>query len=171
MTLTTHAIVGAAVAKIFSFNPALAFIVAFLSHFLIDATPHWDYLPKSFQKDLSNKLNSDMVIGKDFLKDFLTILFDAMFGVVLSVLIFSPENTYQFWIVFLGAGFGILPDPLQFVYWKWRHEPFLSLQRFHIWIHSPNESLKNRWKIGIFYQFVLVGVFWLLTKSLFIYIL
>ena len=164
MTLTTHAIIGAATAKIFSFNPVLAIGFAFASHFLIDAIPHWDYLPKSFQKDSSNPLNDDMVIGNGFFKDFLKIALDAMLGVVLSLIIFFPESAYQFWIIFFGAGSGFLPDPLQFVYWKWRHEPFISLQRFHLWIHSHNESLKNRWKIGLFYQFVLTFAFMVLTK-------
>ena len=166
MTLTTHAIIGAAAAKIFSFNPVLAGIAAFVRHFLIDAIPHWDYKPRSFTRDSKNPLNDDMVINSDFIFDLVRISADAALGVALSLLIFPPSSMYAFLVVFGGAILGILPDPLQFVYWKWRHEPLLSLQRFHIWIHSSNESIKNRWKIGVFYQTALVVAFWILTKSL-----
>lgn len=170
MTLTTHAIVGASAAKLFSFHPAAAITAAFLSHFAIDALRHWDYFPRSFRKDPNDSLNSDMVIGEHFGHDFIVIAADASLGMILSLALFSPPSIYDFFIVFLGAGFGILPDPLQFVYWKFRKEPLVSLQRFHKWAHNKNESwtTQNRWKIGLFSQFTIVIAFWLLTKFYFL---
>ena len=168
MTLTTHAIIGASAATMFSFHPAAAIAAAFLSHFAIDAIPHWDYAPRSFRKDPQNPLNDDMVINRDSIFDLACIGVDIVLGMALSLLIFPTESAYQFWIVFFGAGFGILPDPLQFIYWKWRHEPFSGLQRFHIWIHNSSDSLKGRWKIGLFYQAVLVFGFLILTKAYFL---
>jgi hypothetical protein len=41
--LSTHAIVGAAVASLMPDHPALAFASGVASHFAIDAIPHWDY--------------------------------------------------------------------------------------------------------------------------------
>ncbi len=172
MTLTTHAIVGAAAARIFSFNPILAFVAAFSSHFLIDAIPHWDYVAKSGRQDPENPMNNDMVIGRDFWFDLVRIGFDATLGVFLSLVIFVPTSIYLFGIIFFGACLGILPDPLQFVYWKFRREPMVSLQRFHIWIHTAYKkwTLERRWVIGVTAQFVLiVVVVWLaeaLTKPL-----
>ncbi len=165
MTLTTHAIVGAAAARIFSFNPALAMAAAFLSHFLIDAIPHWDYIPRSFQKDPDNPLNNDMTIGKDFSHDVMIILFDAVLGIVLSLLIFSSHTAYDAGIIVLGAMFGILPDPLQFVYWKVRREPLISLQRFHVWIHANNRHMSDErlWVRGALFQAILIGFVVLLT--------
>jgi len=43
MILTTHAIVGAALASFLSSHPAAAFVAGFASHFVLDAIPHVDY--------------------------------------------------------------------------------------------------------------------------------
>jgi hypothetical protein len=43
LTLTTHAIVGAAIASVIPAHPFFAIAAAFASHFLLDAIPHWDY--------------------------------------------------------------------------------------------------------------------------------
>ncbi len=165
MTLTTHAIIGASVATMFSFHPAAAIAAAFLSHFAIDTIPHWDYILRSGREDPRNPMNNDMVIGKDFVFDCIRVCIDAFLGVAITFLVFFPQEFYQVWIMLLGVGFGILPDPLQFAYWKIRKEPFLSLQRFHRWAHSKDKSLLGHWKIGIFYQFALVFTVLLLTKS------
>lgn len=156
MTLTTHAIIGAAVAKIFSANPLLAGVAAFASHFLIDAIPHWDYHPRSFTRDETNPLNDNMEIGPHFLFDFIFIVFDALWGTVFSLLLFWPTDMYQFWIIVAGAVLGILPDPFQFLYWKTRVEPFITIQKFHIWIHSENKRLTDHPLMGMILQVVLV---------------
>lgn len=160
MTLTTHAIVGAAAASVFSSNPIVAGCAAFLSHFLIDAIPHWDYIPKSAQSDPQNPLNNDMKVGKQFFRDLFVIGSDALLGVALSILIFSPTDLYSFLIIFGGACLGILPDPLQFVYWKIRREPLILLQRFHMWIHTSHKkwTIEQRWAVGIAEQVVLVVI-------------
>lgn len=170
MTLTTHAIVGASTATIFSFHPVAAIAAAFLSHFAIDAIRHWDYFPRSFLKDHKDPLKSDMIIGEHFGRDFIIIASDASLGMILSLALFSPSSIYDFWTIVLGAGFGILPDPLQFVYWKLKREPLVSLQRFHKWAHNKNESWthKNHWKIGLFCQLVLILGFLWLTKFYFL---
>jgi len=152
MTLTTHALVGAAAAKLFSFNPFAAILAAFLSHFLIDAIPHWDYLPKSFEVNKNNPLKNDMALGEYFGRDFIKIAFDASLGVAISLWLFNPQSVYDFLIILFGAGFGILPDPLQFVYWK-THFKFLEyLQRFHLWIHGDHEVFCGRWVLGGAFQ-------------------
>ena len=43
MILTTHAIVGGALASLFPTHPITAIAAGFASHFVIDAIPHWDY--------------------------------------------------------------------------------------------------------------------------------
>jgi hypothetical protein len=43
MILSTHAIVGGAIAGLFPSHPVLVAAAAFASHFAIDAIPHWDY--------------------------------------------------------------------------------------------------------------------------------
>jgi hypothetical protein len=166
MTLTTHAIVGAAAARVFSFHPVAAFFAAFASHFLIDALPHWDYKLRSARHDDQNPMNDDMAINRDFFVDLIKIGCDAFLGLLLSYIIFQPSGDYQLWIIGLGVFGGILPDPLQFLYFKWRHEPMVSLQKFHIWIHT-DLKLENRWISGGILQLTLivacVMISWYLT--------
>ena len=47
MILTTHAVVGAALASFVPSHPAAAFVLGFGSHFNLDAIPHVDYPIKS----------------------------------------------------------------------------------------------------------------------------
>lgn len=155
MTLTTHAIVGAAVARVFAGNPLAAFCVAIASHFLIDALPHWDYHLRSAKRDEKNIMNNDMAINRDFFFDLLKIALDATAGLVLSFVIFQPEGDSAVIAVLLGVIGGILPDPLQFVYFKWRHEPLISIQRFHMWIHT-DVKLSDQWISGPVMQGALV---------------
>lgn len=169
MTLTTHAIIGAATARVFSFNPVAAFFAAFASHFLIDALPHWDYFLRSVKKDEQNVMNNDMVIGKNSFVDLAKIGFDTLVGLILSYVIFQPAEGYDIFIVAIGAVAGILPDPLQFIYFKWRHEPMVSLQKFHMWIHT-DLKLEGRWLSGSVLQIALivacVTVSWYLTGDM-----
>jgi hypothetical protein len=43
MILSTHAIVGGAIASLFPSHLVLVVAAGFASHFAIDAIPHWDY--------------------------------------------------------------------------------------------------------------------------------
>lgn len=168
MTLTTHALVGAATAKIFSFNPVVAFLAAFLSHFVIDAIPHWDYKIFSQQWNKEHPMKSDIVVGGPiFMLDVLRVGIDCFIGIYVSIAFFAP-NASSVWIILCGAVFGILPDPLQFAYFKIRREPLTSLQRFHVWIHSKNESLRGRWVVGSALQMFLVVTIMALTNSIYL---
>jgi len=156
MTLTTHAVVGAAAASLFPSQPVLAFAAGFVSHLAIDALPHWDYSILSKQQE-TNRLNDDInVHNKKFFFDLARIGSDALLGTILAVLIFSFWLfDLPIWFVVLGAWAGILPDPLQFVYWKTRSKLLLPLQRFHIWIQK-GKSIAPPPLLGLFYQLLLV---------------
>ena len=54
MTLATHAVVGAAAASLIPTHPFLGFIAGFVSHFAIDAIPHWEYSLASAKIDKDN---------------------------------------------------------------------------------------------------------------------
>ena len=143
MTLTTHALVGAAAASLFPENPALAFSAGFVSHFAIDALPHWDYAhyAKSWVQDRENPINARFVAsGWPFYRDVALFCTDALVGLIASVFIFciwyfqaSP------FIISIGACAGLLPDALSSVYLT-THWPLLRpLQVFHIWIQKGRE--------------------------------
>ena len=101
-----------------------------------------------------------MVLGKYFLRDLAIIGGDALLGFVLTfgaakLLGIPPE------LALVGAGAGLYPDLLQFVYYKirtTRFEPALQyLQRFHIWVQKDNSRPEWGWQKGFAYQAALVA--------------
>ena len=144
MTLTTHAVVGAAIASLIPEHPVAGFLAAFASHFLIDAIPHYDYPIAS--PSVNPQIGTAMKYDKALAFDTLFIGTDTVLGILLSLVLFLPSGS--FWIILLGASAGILPDPLQFIYAHFRHEPLVMLQRFHLWIHT-DKKLQGRPLIGI----------------------
>lgn len=136
MTLTSHAVAGAAVATLAPENPALAFAFGFLSHFLADAFPHGHYKLLSHTKHPEDRLKEDMVYGKAFVFDLLKIGADFILGAALAYFLFIAGGKPGGMAIAFGALGGVLPDALQFAYWKIRREPLISLQKFHIEIHA-----------------------------------
>jgi hypothetical protein len=164
MTLTTHAIVGAALASAVPTHPVVAFSVGFCSHFLLDAIPHWDYHLDSMSEDKKNPMATDMKIGKSFFFDLCKIGADFLLGFVLAFLFFGSLGDFSLnTALFFGAIGAVLPDALQFLYFKWRHQPLTALQKFHLSIHAEKE-LKNRPLLGISYQVALIVVLVFLQK-------
>ncbi len=51
---------------------------------------------------------------------------------------------------------GMLPDPLQFVYYKTRSRLLVPLQRFHIWIQKGKQIYPPA-LLGLSYQLLLVA--------------
>jgi hypothetical protein len=113
-------------------HPAAAFVLGFASHFILDAIPHVDYPIKS--RSVNPKIGAPMAFDRALLQDAVTIGSDGLFGLVAALFLFSSAT--NFWAILMGAVGAILPDPLQFAYTRWPHEPLRTLQRFHLWAHS-----------------------------------
>lgn len=141
MTLTTHAIVGAAVASVIPTFPILGISLAFVSHFIIDAIPHLDYAIAS--DSVNPSIGAPIRFDRRLVRDALTIGSDAFLGLALALALFATSA--QWWVIFLAACAAILPDPLQLVYAHFRHEPLVSLQRFHQWIHTDHRMKHTPW--------------------------
>src|ERR1700733_12631073 len=92
LTLTTHAIVGAAIASAIPTYPSLAIAAAFVSHFLLDAIPHWDYpiLSDSVNPNVAAAMKYDRAL----LADMLRIGTDAMLGIALALLFLAREGDF-----------------------------------------------------------------------------
>src|SRR3989344_6258590 len=164
MTLTTHAIIGSLAASFFPTHPIIGFALAFASHFAIDAIPHWDYPLQSYEeRDKNNPMNNDIVLDKRFAKDLINIGLDILIGVLASFYLLMFIGEFSLPVLIAGAFGGILPDALQVIYMKFRHEPFVSLQQFHMWIQK-DRRLKNEPFIGLIYQIVLISVAVFLTS-------
>lgn len=173
MILTTHAITGAAIASTMPNHPIVGFVLGFGSHFLLDSIPHWDYKLGSISEDKENPMNTDIKINKTFIFDLSKIASDGLIGLILSLYIFafvlnSQGNSSLILATFAGAIGGMLPDALQFVYFKFRREPLVSLQKFHMFIHTK-VKLNSRPLIGITSQILIilcvVALTWLLNSK------
>ncbi len=155
MTLTTHAIVGAAAASLMPEHPVLGFCAGLASHYVIDAIPHWDY--PIYSDSIDPDRGGAMRFNKALMRDMVDIGFDIAVGVVLALFLFATPAAFA--AVLAGAIGGILPDPLQFVYTRWKHEPILSIQKFHEWVHTDRRLREEGHSfIGIASQIALVAV-------------
>lgn len=158
MTLTAHAVVGAAVVAALPGHPLLGISAAFASHFLVDAIPHYDYRIRS--ASIHPKKGAPMKFDKALLLDFFSIGSDFALGILLGVLLFSTPATR--WLIAAGAFAGMFPDALQFAYTRM---PRLlgPLQRFHQWIHSPN-GMRSTPVWGVVSQILFLMLFVLVMK-------
>jgi len=163
MTLTTHAVVGAAIAASMPNHPILGFTLAFASHFVLDVIPHWDYPLLSYTRDNGNRLNDDMILNKNFLVDLSRIGLDMFSGILLVLVFFTLTSPHLFWIPFIGVCGAVIPDALQFAYWKCRREPLTTLQRFHIWV-DPEKGLHDKPLIGIPFQIAVIVLVIFISK-------
>jgi hypothetical protein len=91
MLSTPHLLVGAAIARSIP-NPAISLPAAFVSHFLLDMTPHWDGSPSApYKKKVIGGAALDYILGA-------TIIFLISRG--------YPNQP----IILLGAFLATLPD-------------------------------------------------------------
>ncbi len=161
MTLSVHSVVGAGLSIVARANPLTAFVMGFLSHFVLDAIPHWDYPLRSATNSSTSSIE-DMRVGKDFVFDLLKIIADAILGLAVVMFVFQPEF-YSFSDIitsgiFWGVVGGMAPDFLQFVYFKFKIQPFISLQHFHSWIHHSEKKFNNRYLVGPALQIAIITV-------------
>ncbi|MDP3954506.1 MAG: hypothetical protein Q8Q06_03775 [bacterium] len=141
MSLATHAFIGAAVVNIMPNHPMLGIFLAFGSHFILDFIPHWDYRLGSLSFNDKEPMKSSMQFNSKFLKDLVKISADGLLGTAISLAVFPGLGM----LTLAGAAFGMLPDFLQAVYYRFKKEPLISIQRFHMWIHSTNHMRNQKW--------------------------
>lgn len=119
MTGFNHGLTGAAIALIIK-NPAAAVPLAFLSHFLTDTLPHWDYgTGRKNGKAGSNKFNQ--VLAADFT---LSIILMAVLGLLF------PTHKWLIWACMIAAA---SPDLAwsYYYYLKRGRKQYGMVSRFH----------------------------------------
>ena len=163
MTLTTHAIVGGAIASLMPAHPWLGLSLAFASHFLLDALPHWDYPIRS--SSINPKVAARMKYDGELFTDLFTIGGDAALGIVVALTLFNTQTPPGYLLALGGACAGILPDALQFAYMRFPHQPLTSIQRFHEWIYTTR-GMSKRPLLGLTSQIALVIAFVLVVRPL-----
>ena len=132
MTATNHALTGAAIALAVK-KPEFAIPLAFISHFVLDALPHYE--PKGIQSGLNSGIQK---MKNPAFKIFLaTDIF--LFIIILTGGPIAFSNHVQWWLILVCSFLGAAPD----LTWG-RHfyrakigkkiiNPS-SLSRFHIWV-------------------------------------
>lgn len=144
MTLTTHAIVGAAVASVIPSHPVIGFIGGFASHFAIDSIPHWNEgkaLLHSIIKDKKHPLNAHIRQGWALFHDVTVVGIDSLIGFAGASFILFYLFHAPLYIVLLGAFAGQMPDGLQFLYFEFHPRFMVPLQEFHARIQTEYEDI------------------------------
>jgi hypothetical protein len=140
MIISVHFLAGGIAGEALG-NPAMAFLLGIVLHFVLDAIPHFDNLLKN------GKWNYKQVI-------FTTL--DILATVALVMFYLKPEYTFTNSVLW-GAFGGVLPDLLDNI-------PFLTVRntklgkpfhRFHNFIHSKTPD----WIVGSLTQIVIVILF------------
>ncbi len=133
------------------------FSIGFGSHFILDSIPHWDYKLRSSKRNKQKPLTNDIIIGKDFYIDLIKIGLDALLGLALPLFFLGFLQHQLILMILCGAIGGMTPDFLQFVYFKWRHEPLISLQKFHISMHAKT-GLNDKPLLGVLCQTAIIVI-------------
>ncbi len=115
MILFCHILVGAAIAVKLDM-PCLSFLLAFLSHYVLDCLPHWEYSIYS----ISSKQWRNT--GKEFLKG----IIDFSLGMLLVFALVKNQP-----IIFIAALFAVLPDGLTLLNLLFPNKFLTALSKFH----------------------------------------
>ena len=155
MTLTTHAVVGGAISAAFRLNPAASLLAGFMSHFLLDHIPHWDYISDKYL-DETNPLNDDIPINRESVGEWVKIIFDIFLGPSLVLFFFTLNGQGSGLASLLAGAFGgMLPDGLQFLAMKFKKIKLLvSFRQLHLLMCSPIKIKGTLW--GPFFQAVII---------------
>jgi hypothetical protein len=117
MTATGHAVIGTVIAAKLG-NPALAIPIAFASHFLADALPHWDTGTNRHKKSKQ----------RFFVESFIDVTLGFVLSWAIITWLFPSTNlVYAFLIIIVSE----LPDWLTapYLFFKIEVQPFLSIYK------------------------------------------
>lgn len=156
MILAPHAITGAAFATLTPDQPLTGFAIGFLSHFVLDAIPHWDYNLGSRKEDVENPINNDIIINRYFIKDFFKMAADGFIGLLFAFFFYVFYLKYSLFVILCGVVGACVPDALQFLQMKWKTRPLVALQSFHLLVHAEIR-IRNKPILGIFLYTVVVS--------------
>ncbi len=148
MTLSTHIVTGAAVAKIFSSHPAEAFVIGWATHYILDSVRHWDYPLQAFAGNLLSPTETKISFNKFLIIDFAKILLDFCLGFFLIYVLMGLTLKGNLLVLIAGGIGGTVPDFLQGLYAVFKIKPLEWLQRFHHVMHSKT-SFDGHPAIGV----------------------
>ena len=142
-------------------NYFLAAAIGFLSHYVLDGIPHWDYLSDEFEAKAQNNLG--FIKSKKFWGEISKVFIDiaAGFGLLLILIISIKEDNIIPAII--GAIFGILPDPLGLFYWMTKLKTLKWNSDIQYFVHhSIHKKIKQKFLPGILVQAATIIAIWLI---------
>ena len=145
MILTPHAIVGAAITNLIPSDPALGFGLAFASHYVLDMLPHTDYDISGFIDDKTKTVKPLFKNTKSALH-ILFISLDLIVAISICFLIFVRDKQ-SLYLTLVGIVGCLLPDFFQFLYFKYKNQPWIFYQKIHDKFHHPkivNKTTKEK---------------------------
>lgn len=163
MILTAHIVAAGAISKPVFQNPGLVFLLALVSHYLLDTIPHWDYQAKSVKKDKNNSMVKASVLpGKKlFRNDLLKMGLDASIGTLIAFFMIKPSLDWHSFSLMASLIIGAtLPDFITGINLFWKKFPTLEFTKFHHFIHSKNKILNKKPLLGL--SLYIIGIVFLL---------
>lgn len=150
MILASHIIAASAITSSLVLKPptianaAAIFFISFVSHYLLDFIPHWEYELSFFNGE--NK--------KFFLKDLIKIFIDLSLGAIIGFLIIGLSVSFEgIFKLSLIIFFSCLPDILEAGSIFWKKFSFVQLKKMHYFFHSKIE-FKDKPVKGIIIQII-----------------
>jgi hypothetical protein len=131
-------------------NYWLAFILAFLSHFILDAIPHREYeIDSLIEKKVSRKSIFDLF----------QVFLDCAIGLAI-ILIFIEKSPYITYAL-LGAFAAMIPDGLTFLHWQTNAPWLKKITDFHRFTIHREEKTPLFWGIAsqlVIFVIALIGL-------------
>jgi hypothetical protein len=138
MISLNHVLAGTAIGLAVK-QPTLAASLAFLSHFVLDAFPHWNYGDEPGTK----------LWWKVWIVDAI-----GSFIALLLLCLSAPELA---WAIILGGTFAELPDVF-WIYYLNAGRPKWLFFRFHKWIQWSETSRGFYYELGYLVIFVVINI-------------
>lgn len=162
MILTTHALIGAAIANAFPSELHIGLPFAFLSHYLMDIIPHTNYGHEHFLNEKNTMAEIDLKNLKA-VEQVIFIVLDIV-SAILLVFLFFVRDEKTFLLSVSGAFLGVLPDVMNFLRYRIGGRFFILAREIHDKFHY-NKNYSHSLIYGVLTQFGLI-VFWVLVSFL-----
>lgn len=153
MTLTTHTLIGAVLAKMTG-NPLLAFLLGFTTHYLVDIVPHGD-----------NRLSENFRIKKKKRKEIAAFLMiDACIAIFFVLLLANTRDIASMRTFTWGIVGAVLPDFLVGLYDLTQSRLLRWNYRLHFFFHDL--LIRKRGDVPLYYSLLaqMVIIAYLQTK-------
>lgn len=159
MLLASHIIVsGILGAK--TGNYFLAGAIGLISHYALDAIPHWDYyISPEFESRAKNE-GWRFLKEKFFIKELTKISIDISIGLVLVFIFLKNLDGVNLISVFISVFFGVLPDPLQLLY----HVSHWKFLKSNYDFQATIQKIKPGFWTGIFTQIAVIILVFLVSR-------